>query len=322
MTRPIFKQFLLLLLAPLILLRPEAAAIPISPPDDVDPKRPSDSRPPIRLVLGDDRSADWFGSPESIEIDRNGDIYVVDSHNARLGKVGRDGRLAWEIDGREWGGEGFLKPGTIGVSSGLSLYLLDTGRREIFRISSRGEVLGVIEEDSLADPRALAETERGKLVIYDAETAEVSVWGPTGGVLWSFRPSGFRSRSRVGMVLLGEEDICLYTRGSKTMRIYHFMGGLKRVWKPVLPDGSEPRIWSVDFDAGGRAGILDTDHPGLYTFDPLGNPPLDLSDLLKEIDFEGPGEVCWHQEALYLSDSRGGKLYEIRIPAARSGSSP
>ena len=269
---------------------------------------------PCRLVVGGSEKDGRFVSPESIEIDSWGNLYVIDSHGATLRKLNPEGRLLWEINGREWGGDGFLVPRSIGVSSGLNLYLLDVGRREIFRLSDRGEILGVVLAGHSANPRAIALTETGKLVVYDGSITELSVIAPTGNVLWSFRPEGFRSRSHVGMAVMDEEEICLYTQGSKSLRFYHFMGGLKRVWKPTLPHGGRLKVSSVDFGDDERAFILDNDIPGLFIFDALGNLLFDISETLEVMGFKGPGEVRRWGDAIYVADVRGGQVFVVEIP--------
>jgi hypothetical protein len=262
-------------------------------------------------------------SPGPIEIDRDGAVYYVDAHRARVGKVAADGRRVWEIDGSEWGGEGFLAPGWLALTTGLDLYVLDTGRRKIFQVRTGGEIVGVLAAEDLTDPRAAAVTAAGRLVVYDAAATEVTVRSPSGGILWSFRPQGFRSRTRIGLRLIGgEEEICLYARGSSTVRIYHLMGGLKRTWKPSRPGGGAIRVGSVDFDAAGRAAVLENGRPGLFLFDPLGNPIADLGPALEEAGYAGPGEVRWRDGTLYLSDPGRGNVYGISVPSPRNRSSP
>jgi hypothetical protein len=270
---------------------------------------------PIRLVVGGGEGQGGFIAPEFIGVDSEGNLYIAETHGATIGKWSPDGRILWEIDGREWGGDGFLAPGSIGVSSSLNLYLLDVGRREIFRLSDRGEILGIVQAGDLSDPRAIALTRTGKLVVYDGSTTKISVIAPTGSVLWSFRPEGFRSRKQVGMTVVDEEELCLYTRGANSLRIYHFMGGLKRIWKPTLPGGKGVRISSVDFDKDGRAIILDSDLPGLFVFDGLGNLLFDISDSLEEIGFKGPGDVRKWGDTIYVADVRGGRVFKIEIPS-------
>jgi len=266
--------------------------------------------------IGGDRESGGGIVPESIEADREGNLYVIDAQGASLMKYGPDGVSSWRIDGGEWGGGGFLMPREIGVSSGLLIYLLDIGRREIFQINNRGEIIGIVAEERVEDPRAIAMAGSGKLVIYDGSTSEVSILSPTGSLLWSFQPAGFHGRSRVRMALKGEEELCLYTRGSAILRIYYFMGGLKRAWEPVLPGGEKLlSISSVSFDEQGRAYVLDDRLPGLFLFDGLGNLLLDMRESLKDVGFEGPGDVRPSGSFLYLADTRKGSIFRFPIPS-------
>ena len=291
------------------------AAVSAAPGEGPPGTSPPVLRPPSRRILGGDEPGAVLRVPGPIEVDRDGAVYYIDTHNARVGKVTPDGRSLWEIDGREWGGEGFLDPRSIALATGLDLYVLDAGRRQIFRVRAGGEIVGVVAGEGLSDPRALAATGTGRLGVYDGETSEVSVRSNAGGVLWAFPPRGFRSRTRIGLRLIGgEEEICLFTRGAKTLRIYHFMGGLKRTWKPAPPGGASVRGGSVDFDDGGRAALLEENRPGLLLYDRLGNPIADLGSVLEAIGCSGRGEIRWRGNTIYVSDPAGGSVFEIAVP--------
>ena len=92
------------------------------------------------------------------------------------------------------------------------------------------------------------------------------------------------------------------------------MGGAKRVFEPVLPDGTELSVSSIDFDAAGRMFILDSEIPGLFVYDTLGNLLLDLSGPLQKSGFVGPGEIRSSGRNLYIADIRGGKVLKMRAP--------
>ncbi len=281
-------------------------------PGQVSPLVPAEY--PYKVRVGGGEVEKPFVSPEHIQVDARGNLYVIDSHDTRLAKLDLDYHVIWEVDGREWGGDGFLIPYSIGVSSGLNLYLLDIGRREIFRLNSLGEIAGIVSETGLEDPRAIALTETGKLVVYDASSVEVAVYSASGILLWSFRPEGYRSKRNVGMVVRNEEELCLYVKGDGALRLYHFMGGLKKVLKPKLPGGNRLKISSVDFGRDDKVCILDGERPGLYLFDGLGNLIADLSGSLHAMGFQGPGEIRRWGDAIYISDVRGGKIYELKVP--------
>ncbi len=273
------------------------------------------------VIVGGGEEKNSLLTPEFIDVDREGNIYIVDSHNGKLEKVNAGGDVVWRVDGSEWGGDGFLHPGSISVADGFDLYLLDIGRRKIFRLNERGEVLGVVSGEGLSDPKAIALTESGKLVVYDGLAAEISVFSTSGDLLWSFKPVGFRARNRVGLVVRNEEELCLWTRGSGRIRIYHFMGGVKRTFEPMMPDGTALKVSSVDFDAAGRMLVLDSGMPGLFAYDRLGNLLLDMSEPLRDSGFAGPGEIRSRGRSLYVADVRGGKVLEMRAPPLLDGSS-
>ncbi len=307
---------LVLLLVPWSAGLPEQNAPPTSELFVKPEKTPSDVpvEYPYKVRVGEDGSGRKFVSPEHIQVDSQGNLYLIDTHEHRLAKLDHDFHVIWEVDGREWGGDGFLVPYSIGVSSGLNLYLLDIGRREIYRLNRLGEIVGVVSEAGLEDPRAIVLTDTGKLVVYDASSVEVAVYSSSGPLLWSYRPEGYRSKRNVGMVVRNEEELGLYVKGDGALRLYHFMGGLKKVLKPKLPEGNRLKISSVDFGREGRVCILDGEKPGLYLFDGLGNLYADLSGSLHAMGFQGPGEIRRWGDAIYISDVRGGRIYELKVP--------
>jgi DNA-binding beta-propeller fold protein YncE len=94
-----------------------------------------------------DPSLGAFRSPEDMFVDRNGDIYLLDTGNDRVVIFDRHLNLRLVIDSFERDGsmDGFNSPYGISVSNSLEIYIADTENRRIVVLDSEGKFVKLFE---------------------------------------------------------------------------------------------------------------------------------------------------------------------------------
>jgi outer membrane protein assembly factor BamB len=92
------------------------------------------------------------------------------------------------------------------------------------------------------------------------------------------------------------------------------MGGLNRIWRPVLPDGRRLEASSLDIDESGRVFILDGNVRVIYVFDRLGNLLLDMSGSMRDMRYKGPGDIRVAEGVVYLTEGRTGRVLALSLP--------
>jgi DNA-binding beta-propeller fold protein YncE len=135
---------------------------------------------------GSDRG--YFSTPKDIAVDKDGNIYVVDSRNNRVQKFSKEGNflISW---GKEGNGPGDLKePNGIDIGPDGNIYVADTwnGRIEVFNpagsfIKMMGQDLGLwgprdVGVDRQGNVYAL---DTGNFVVYKMDPAgkKLAMWG-------------------------------------------------------------------------------------------------------------------------------------------------
>jgi hypothetical protein len=95
--------------------------------------------------------ADAFNSPAGLTLDRDGNLYVADSHNGVVKKFSPTGVLLGEL-GRGWLG----LPTSVVVDDRWQVYVTDESRHVVSVFAGDGQYIGSISETDLSDPHKLA----------------------------------------------------------------------------------------------------------------------------------------------------------------------
>jgi DNA-binding beta-propeller fold protein YncE len=102
----------------------------------------ADNPPPFVRAWGSQGSADGqFDGPSSVAVDSQGNVYVVDSGNARVQKFDSTGNflLKWGSYGKTSGQ--FRTPAGIAVDASGDVYVADSGNRRIQKFDGSGNFL-------------------------------------------------------------------------------------------------------------------------------------------------------------------------------------
>jgi len=133
----------------------------------------------------------YFQAPKDIAADKDGNIYVVDSHNNRIQKFNNTGAfvLKW---GKEGNGPGdFKEPCGIDIGPDGNIYVADTwnGRVEVF--TPTGSFVQVIgDKQGLWGPRDVAVDRDGNVYILDTGNCLIYKFDKAGRLLLTFGKKG------------------------------------------------------------------------------------------------------------------------------------
>lgn len=114
-------------------------------------------------VIGREGSNDGcFNSPDDLDFDDTGNVYVVDQENHRIQVLTPEGEHLRNI-----GGSGELsRPISIAIQRDL-LYITDNGNRRIAVYSTAGDFVTTFGEGSLMHPECIAIDDNGYIFVTD-----------------------------------------------------------------------------------------------------------------------------------------------------------
>ncbi|HUI25171.1 MAG TPA: flippase activity-associated protein Agl23 [Candidatus Kryptonia bacterium] len=159
------------------------AAIPVNPPPAARGYPQQPKLLSAAAIWGKQGSAPGdFNEPRGLAIDGSGNIYVIDSKNDRVQKLGPDGRslLAW---GKEGNGPGeFKDPCGITVTSDGTVYVADTWNHRIQKFDTNGRFLLQWSEENPGfwGPRGIAVAPDGTVYVTDTGNKRVLAYSPDG----------------------------------------------------------------------------------------------------------------------------------------------
>lgn len=148
----------------------------------------------IKLDEGNISSASTFS------VDKEGNLFILDSENNKLSKLNSDGQFANEVGGWGWGNLNFDKPVSVEASDGLNIYVSDYFNHRILRFNKQLEYISTLftrdDDDSNSRfglPTAIAVDQFSNLFLYDNENKRILKFDKDGNIDRKF--GGFESSS-------------------------------------------------------------------------------------------------------------------------------
>jgi uncharacterized protein (TIGR03663 family) len=173
-----------------------------------------------------------FNEPRGIAVDAGGNVFVMDTKNNRVQKLGADGHpiTAW---GHEGNGPGEFKD-ACGLALGPdgSVYVADTWNHRVQKFDANGKFLlqWVEENPSLWGPRGVAvapdgtvyvtDTGNKRVVAYTSEGKQKAVWGKDGS-----KPGELIEP--VGIAVDAEGRVIVADTGNHRVQIFDAAGAFK-----------------------------------------------------------------------------------------------
>ena len=139
-------------------------------------------------------------SAKAFSIDKEGNLFILDSENNKLSKLNSDGQFANEVGGWGWGNLNFDKPVSVEASDGLNVYVSDYFNHRILRFNKQLEYISTLftrdNDDSNSKfglPTAIAVDQFSNLFLYDNENKRILKFDKYGNIDRKF--GGFESSS-------------------------------------------------------------------------------------------------------------------------------
>jgi DNA-binding beta-propeller fold protein YncE/Mg-chelatase subunit ChlD len=131
-----------------------------------------------------------FYGPTALEVDRDDNLYVIDSGNMRVVKFSPSGNFLLSF-GREGDDDGeFDHPSGIAVDHAGNIYISDHGKKKIGMYDKSGNFITYLKGIELIDPFGISFAENNRLIVSDGPTIKSydtlhSTWTDidTGGVI-------------------------------------------------------------------------------------------------------------------------------------------
>ena len=261
---------------------PKGSAIQSAPPIGQPPPtgaQPQDNLPQPAVLQSDlviGRTAGGLASPKGVAIDKDGNLYVVDSQTARISKFDPSGRLVASVGKTGAGDAEFTEPWGIAVGPDGSVYVADTWNHRVQKFTS--ELVFITKWGSFANvprggseqtgrffgPRAVAVDAEGSVFVTDTGNKRVQKFSPTGQFIGVFGEPGSgkgQFQEPVGIAIDGMGEILVADTWNR--RIQRFTRELRYVGEfPVAGWVGQSVVNKPYLAADGEGNVFLTDPEG------------------------------------------------------------
>lgn len=298
------------LLLSILLFACNPAPMPASSPTSVPTAEPN----PVELVLTIQGGANPLDGPVDLDVDANGDIYILDSLNNRVQVYDARGNFLrmWGSTGEGEGqfnliaaedGEGF---GSIALDGQGNVYVADRFNQRIQKIDTDGQFLlawSQIDSGSgFSRPYGVAVDEQGNVYVMDDRRSEIVAFDGNGQLLARWGESGEEDGqfNNAGLIFVAP-DGSVYVADFDNNRIQKFdaQGQFLAKWGTSgSGDGELSFPNDVALDAEGNMYIADWGNHRIQVLDPQGN-------FLMKWGSQGSGENQFNQPTAVVVDAEG-----------------
>jgi DNA-binding beta-propeller fold protein YncE len=265
-----------------------------------------------------------FNHPRGIALGPDGNVYVVDSDNARVQVFDASGNFL-----REWGSQcnlstmvgcadalgygQFQEPWGIAVADDGRVYVTDTWNHRIQVFDADGTFLdtwGTYGQTSnaaglLYGPRDIAIDESGRVFVTDTGNKRVMVYDQNGGFLHQFGEAGAgpgQFEEPVGIAVNGDGNIYVVDTWNQRVQVFDGDYIFLREWpvqawygesvvnKPYIAVDGENRVYVTDPE-GYRVAVYSNEGELLATFGRYGYDDTSFT-LPTGIDVDADGTIC------------------------------
>ena len=195
-----------------------------------------------------------FSNAVDLDIDIEGNYYVVDSHENLLVKFSPAGDSLGAVGGYGRGDESFDEPVAVYARRGTEVYVADHNNHRIQRFDRRMDLVSTLytrddveENVRFGYPRDVAVSRQGELFVLDGENRRAVVFDVTGRFVRSFGEPGDgqgRMVDPVSLELDGTDNVYVLDKG--TIKLYDPFGSW--IGHVPTPSGQPVLSFSIERD--------------------------------------------------------------------------
>ena len=188
-----------------------------------------------RFIRGDSKNS--FNDPSGIAIDPQGFLWVVDSGNSRIVRIGKDGAIVSVIGG-SGSKEGFFSsPQGIAISPKGLVYVADTGNERVQIFNTSGVFMNMIEKfgatidkEEFDKPVDVGLDVSGNIFVVDEGANRVVKLDSQGRVLLSIgrEGEGKGEFKKPNSILVTREEIFILDSGNNRVQVFDHKGRFLR----------------------------------------------------------------------------------------------
>jgi len=163
-------------------------------------------------------------NPLGVDTDGKGNVYVADTDNNRILKLGENGSLLMERGEYGWAKNQFNTPTDLAVDKKGNIYIVDSGNKRVKRYDFSGNVSAVWNHSEFVVPYAICVDRFDNVFVTDLVNRAVYVFDEKGKLIIKFTNKRIQEPSSIAI----KDDIVYITDASagdiKLFRIVYSMG--------------------------------------------------------------------------------------------------
>ncbi|MBN2355701.1 NHL repeat-containing protein [candidate division KSB1 bacterium] len=266
-----------------------------------------------------------FRQPMGIDIDANGNVYVVDTGNHRVQRFNNKGVFLSMIGGFGWSREQLQRPMDVCASNGLDVFVADYENRRIERfdkdlhwISTYQSNPETEEKLTLGFPQSIALSRHGDLFVVDAENRRILKLNTLREAEMSFGDydwgeGALLSPAQIEISL--DDRIFVADQNAGRVMVYDYFGNyIQTIGQGVL---KEPRGICMN-PAGSLICVTDPVQDQVFVFTVAGRRLCAIGGLGSKFGaLDNPTDVALHKNLLFITEGNNHRVqvFELQFEA-------
>ena len=274
----------------------------------------------LYTMIGDSTSEIQLNQAQAISVDLSGSIYIADTGNNRILKLGKDGKLIKTVGGFGWEKEQFYSPYDIHASSALDIFVADYDNQRIERydkdlnyISSLYSSENWEEQFQFGYPKSIATSIHGELFIIDSENIrllKLNSFGEPEMTFGDYAEGKGRLLQPIQITISPDDHIYVADSEANKIIVFDYFGNyLAEIGSNLL---KEPA--GIYYSPFNLILVADRGNRRVVAFQPDGEIKIAWSKISSQPDqLKNPVDVVTYQQWAYVLDNDRVLVFELKF---------